>query len=264
LSDAGALALVVVEVVPVGLMSYSKDECHQSAHEGRMPMVSIYQPRGEACSQFWDNRHILIDGPHDETFISLFDSLAWLVVMRILLPLFAFATSAMAISVLYIGRKKGSELGIVDFICVIEAICNIIIGLLLIFGQFGPTDLPLNVHLEFTTLLMGASLITSLALALFLRGGALFVQTLKRRKSVLINHKFLLFFGSICVFMADVIWIIVVGIFTDNQRDIDSVDLTLLYVCSVSFVILCQGIVCVYVLYQVSFFSILYIFTHIE
>lgn len=105
--------------------------------------------------------------PHDLSFQDAFESSWWSLVIRALIPIFAFYTSAMAFQEAYKRRRRTRSVSFALFLVNVPA--NFSISLALILGTFGPTLLPLNVHMGFSLLLTGCSLFTATLLIMIIR-----------------------------------------------------------------------------------------------
>lgn len=130
---------------------------------------------------------ILEISPNHSTFYEeKFTSVEWTICIRILAPLFCFATSLFSAYQAYLSRK-GIETSTrpswnVRFVvCSIEAPHILLTGCMLALGHFGPTVLPINFHLACLNVFTGQSAFCSILLLLFLHEEDVYSKSRVRR-----------------------------------------------------------------------------------
>ena len=162
--------------------------------------------------------------PHNSEFETLFQSLAWTIVFRVLSPLAAFHTCIVAVyevvrltQYFWVQRRLARASLPVEsirtaelLIVVIEAPIMFFIGTILVFGEYGPNMLPYTVHRVGFFLFTGASVVTTLIVALLMREEARGVMGLPRRHlfghlRLTVTSITLFFLGCDCFYAATVI-----------------------------------------------------------
>ena len=212
LQAAGASALVrVVGWNPPGYLAFYHNTWEECAFcDDPMTLVETVDPDGvlEELGGIQSTTLIRIHlGPkHDRSYRTLFKSWAWVIMMQILSPLFAWWTSYLAGVHLLRTYRHGSKAMNVDVlvvICLVECPTTFLIGAAFICGQFGPNMLPMFIHAGFFSLLTGASIWTTLLLVLFLREENNHARTRIPRRSIFDLHRSLIWSSALFTLLWD-------------------------------------------------------------
>jgi len=177
LSKAKAIAAAVaIPYDPPDIFShvhFSWDRCRFCG--GSMYYVFVSDPNDKF--RYICSRHEVFELSllySSSTMSKMYESLSWLLVLRILVPVFAFCTAAMAAFEVYrevcsADFKRRGPYSVRIVICILESPSLFVVGCALALGEFGPMSLPWPIHVALTTLLYGVSLFTSTTLAIYLK-----------------------------------------------------------------------------------------------
>ena len=120
-----------------------------------------------------DQALVRIGPPHNNEYADEYNSLYWIIFLRILTPMWAFWITMVAITeawrlrcLIYVGRSTQStartdtqEVGL--WVCLIEGGCAFLLGVVYACGQMGRNALPEWYHNWFWTVFQGQSLVSS-------------------------------------------------------------------------------------------------------
>ena len=155
-----------------------------------MPMIAVSDPLGS----LWElgnnglnhsTAFVQVEPPHNSEHESVHYSIEWLVLLRIMAPLFAFWTAGVAS--LELGKdlkRTGFKWNVRAVIFAIEIPCVALAGISLALGTFGPTVMPLKYHSVAITLFNGGSVFTTMLFVLFLREEDHHLKTRQPRRSI--------------------------------------------------------------------------------
>lgn len=213
LFEAGAVAVVdLAPADPPGISCFMKHEWFKNKFEGAS-MLMVGASLNDDTSSSWievakrGDLELVIEPPYDRRYANIFSSVAWIIVMRIIGPLWALFTSFLALREIreYVRKKtivrqvRGvSTLSIGFVVFLIEAPSLFLVAIILAMGQYGPYELPLYFHFAFLSLLGGTSLIASCLLALFLREEC---RPAPLRRNVWVQYKWCIRCGALVSFI---------------------------------------------------------------
>lgn len=221
-SDAGASALVFtshLHFFPPGSIFLYEDEWNMGKRHSQrtMPMIhlgglaleSIPAWRGEP------DLEVLLEPPATNALVEQHRSWYWTLLMRVIFPLAAFATSFIALTEirrvwkLYLPNTAAREREsrqVSFLVCCIEAPAMLVFGTALACGLYGPTSIPTRFVYCIYTTCNGCGTFATFVLALHLNEECrnLFVFGHRRRSTVRHFRRTLIAVGSVSV-LADVV-----------------------------------------------------------
>mmetsp|Transcript_68867 Transcript_68867/g.155791 ORF Transcript_68867/g.155791 Transcript_68867/m.155791 type:complete len:560 (-) Transcript_68867:507-2186(-) len=169
----------------------------------------------------------LLAPPHDRDTYVLYNSIPWLILMRVLLPVAALWTvidAAIEMAQLYnhfrAKRNVQPELTRIESIRIVKLIivavevpCCLYLGIAHVFGQYGPTYLPFNVHRVCHYGFTGVSVATTLLIALLIRDDSMALKHLHPNRHVLDHYRGSVVVIIVLLFGFDVFYVINVSTF---------------------------------------------------
>ena len=184
-----------------------------------MPYFRVVDPNDEMRDhlvRFVDSGAMLhIESPHSVSLTNLYGSWLWLLMMRILVPMYAILTAIMAAFEVYrevfsVDFKARAPHSVRLVICVVESTSLLVVGCMLALGQYGPMVLPWPIHFALVTLFSGVGLFTTTLLAIFLyeEGRHSSEGRQAPRRSIWKAHRALISMAFICFVCWDLIFVI--------------------------------------------------------
>jgi len=229
---AGAAGIVIIEPWdPPGVLAYRRQDMgHSRYSQAFMTIVTVGDPAG-VLSDFCQGQAIDLLAPewlvvirpeHDTSYKDVFSGWPFLVVMRILAPAFAFWTAGEAafeftsqqwrikqkrqILPSPVGsRSRYFNWSVRDVMYAVEVPALTLTGLLLACGQYGYMALPLAWHKATLILFSGASMFTTVLLALFIRDETYHVRTRQLRRPLVAQHPLLLTVSALICIGSDLV-----------------------------------------------------------
>jgi len=182
LSSAEARAFVdVTKIFPPDILHFrhsSFASCQFCKDE--TILVTIWDPEDEISQLTRDTNNTVlgITTPHSNAMAKIYTSRSYMIVMRGILPAYAFWNSVLGYFEMY------RELDTPQFIssirlatCSLEAPISFLTGLVLLLGNYGPMMMPLQMHVMCVSLWGGVSIFSTGLLALYLQEEERHAQT---------------------------------------------------------------------------------------
>ena len=171
-------------------------------------MVECFDPDDELevllePSQNRGDVELAIRRPHDTSWRNAYLSTWWTFGFKITIPIFAAVTFRTALGeVFFLVKSKRVHCDFLRFVVFsVEMVSMVFLALLFALGHWGPTYLPISVHLVFLNLLAGAGVFTTVLVALFLR--ETINSTGGPRCSLWKKHRYLIAFYILCFTITD-------------------------------------------------------------
>jgi hypothetical protein len=212
LERANALMLVVQTFTAApGMLSFFKSSWG-GGRKGKMHIIEV--ERG-FNPQSYAGFRVSVDDSHSRDFETCFTSWMWTSIMRTTLPIFALHTSLLGLQVakksMFINPigpigSRSRPRPIEVFVGVSEIISNVLIGVALASGTYGPMTAPSSFHFSLYFLFSGNGLFVTFLLAILARGKIRALRGIPAQDILKTKGRFIFLAGS-CFFAVDVIQI---------------------------------------------------------
>lgn len=201
LTDYGALALIVVQLLPAGASTFHfetwKEQNDITNGELVVVCISMQDVTRQVIERWSKSDHLTVDikTPFNREYFRLFTSSIWIAFFQVILPMINFYSVYVGVKdVVRIWRtssrqmppQKVSARKMSLFILTIEATSCTVLGMSLILGTYGPQMLPFLFHRAMFSGLIAPSLVTTLVLGLHLREQVRMTRNEERR--VVLTH----------------------------------------------------------------------------
>jgi len=227
----GAVAFVMILYYNApGLAANAHETFNPKSEKVGIPCVDIATlDVGDAEIDLWqksrmDGMTASVGPQHEKQFTQMYKSPLWLIVFQIILPVCALLVtvesvaevqrrsqsrvqhSALRLQQGFPAYRTSFAIGPV-IICAVEGLACFAIGVVLIFGHFGPLYLPLNYHIFFFFLLMGSSFFTTIVLALIIHEKSKLLNGMPSRSDdvSILYRKSIAACALICIVGSDII-----------------------------------------------------------
>lgn len=201
---AGALAFVHTVVWdPPGLQAFRHHTWNPSAHHKDMGVYCVLDPRRDLLETIRESTMPIatLAPPYNREWEMLYRSWAWIMWMQVVWPIFSFYTAYIAARGFF--HDGWSNWNVRKVLYLVEAPTLVVFGVVFALGHLGPTILPLRFHNAMPFLANGASIFTTVLVALFLREEDRHLNTKTPRRPLWTQYRAILVVSALLFIVYD-------------------------------------------------------------